>query len=62
MLNLALLISVSIWRPKESDCQRFNVELGSNLITIRGVILNLTLICQRCNVNMTRVSLQYEQF
>jgi len=55
MLNLASLVSASIWKPKESDCQRFNVELGSNLITARGVILNLTIICQRCNINMTRV-------
>ena len=37
MLNLASLISASIWKPEESDCQRFNVELGSNLITVRGV-------------------------
>ena len=53
MLNLASLVSVLIWKPKESDCQRFNVELGSNLITVEGVILNLTVICQRCSVNMT---------
>ena len=45
-----------------SDYLRFNVELGSNLITVRGVILNLTVICQRCNVNMTKVNLQYDQF
>ena len=57
MLNLASLISVSIWKPEESNCQKFNVELGSNLITIRGVIFNLTIICQGCNVNMTKVDL-----
>ena len=53
MLNFASLVSASIWRPEESDYQRFNIELGNNLITIRGVILNLTVICQRCSVNMT---------
>jgi len=42
MLNLASLISALIWKPKESDYHRFNIELGSNLITIRGVVLNLT--------------------
>ena len=63
MLNLASLVSALIWRPEESDCQWFNVELGNNLITVRGVILNLTVICQRCSVNMTiRVDLRYEQF
>jgi len=41
MLNLASLVSASIWRPKKSDYQRFNIELDSNLITVRGVILNL---------------------
>jgi len=58
MLNLASLILASIWKPEESDCQRFNVELGSNLITVRGVALNLKVICQRCDVNMTRVDLR----
>jgi len=62
MLNLASLISVLIWKPEESNCQRFNVELDSNLTTDRGVILNLTVICQRCSVNITRVDLRYEQF
>jgi len=62
MLNLASLVSTSIWKPEESDCQRFNVEIGSNLITVRGIILNLTVICQMCNVNMTRVDLRYEKF
>ena len=62
MLNLASLISVSIWKPKESDFQRFNIKLGSNLITVRGVVLNLTVIYQRCDVNMTKVNLRYEQF
>jgi len=47
MLNLASLVSVLIWNPEESDCQRFNVKLGSYLITVRGVILNLTVIV-RC--------------
>ena len=28
-------------------------ELDSNLITVRGMVLNLTVICQRCNVNLT---------
>jgi len=46
MLNLASLVSASIWRSEESDCQRFNIELGSNLITVRDVILNLTVICK----------------
>ena len=55
MLNLVSLLSASIWKPEESDCQRFNVKLGSNLITIRGIVLNLTAICQRCSVNMTTV-------
>ena len=62
MLNLASFISVSIWKPEESDYQRFNFELGSNLITVIGVILNLTVSCQRCNINLTRFNLQYEQF
>ena len=57
-----LLISASIWKPEESNCQRFNIELGSNLITVIGVALNLTVICQRCDVNITRVDLRYEQF
>jgi len=57
ILNLASLVSTSIWKPEGSDCQRFNVELDSNLITVRGVILHLTVIYQRCNVNMTRVGL-----
>jgi len=57
MLNLASLVSALIWKPEGSDCQRFNVELGSNLITVRGVVLNLTVICQRCSVNLTRVDL-----
>ena len=55
MLNLASLVSASIWKPKGSDYQKFNVELDSNLVTVRGVILNLTVIYQRCSVNMTRV-------
>ena len=58
MLNLVSFISASIWKPEESDCQRFNVELG----TIRSVVLNLIVICQRCDVNMIRVDLRYEQF
>jgi len=62
MLNLASLVSGSIWRPEESDYQRFNIELGSNLITVRCVTLNLTIIGQRCKINMTRVDLRYEQF
>jgi len=63
MLDLASLVSASIWRLEESDCQRFNIELGSNLITIRGVVLNLTVICHKCSVNMTtRVDLRNEQF
>ena len=53
MLKLVSLISTSIWKHEESDGQRFNIELGSNLISVRGVILNLTGICQRCSVNMT---------
>jgi len=61
MLNLASLVSASIWKPEESDCQRFNVELSRNLITVRGVMLNLTVIYQRCNINITRVDLRYEQ-
>jgi len=40
----------------------FNFELGSNLITVRGVVLNLAVIYQGCNVNMTGVDLRYEQF
>ena len=62
MLNLISLVSDLIWKVEGSDCQRFNVELYSNLVTARGMILNLTVICQRCNVNMTRVGLRYEQF
>jgi len=66
MLNSASLVSASIWKPEESDCQRFNIELGSNLITVRGVVLNLTVnltvIYQRCSVNLTRVDLRCEQF
>jgi len=62
MLNLASLVSASTWMPEESDYQRFNVKLGSNLITVRGVILNLTVICQRCNINMIKIDLRYEQF
>jgi len=42
MLNLASPISASIWKPEESDCQRFNIELGSNLINVRCIVLNLT--------------------
>ena len=62
MSNFASLVSASIWRPEESDYQSFNIELDSNLITVRGVILNLTVICQRCSVNMTtRVDLRYER-
>jgi len=63
MLNLASLVSASMWKSEGSDCQRFNVELGSNLITVEGVILNLTVFCHMCSVNMTtRVDLRYEQF
>jgi len=63
MLKLASLVSALIQRPGESDCQRFNIKLGSNLITVRGMILNLIVICQRCSVNMTiRVDLRYKQF
>jgi len=62
MLNLTSLVPASIWKPEGSDCQMFNVELDSYLITVRDVILNLTVICQRYNVNMTRVDLRYEQF
>jgi len=63
MLNLASLVSALIWRPEESDCQRFNIELGSNLITVRDVILNLNSNLSECSVNMTpRVDLRYEQF
>ena len=62
MLNLESLISASIWKPEKSDCQRFNIELGSNSITVGGVMLNLTVICQRCNVNLTEIDLRYEQF
>ena len=57
MLNIVSLVSALILKPEGSDCQRFNVELDSNLVTIRGVISNLTVIYQRCNVNMTRVGL-----
>jgi len=39
MLNLASLISTSIWKPEGSDCQKFNVELNNSLINVRGVIL-----------------------
>ena len=59
MLNLASFISASTWKPEESDCQ-FNVEVSSNLIIVRGVILNLTVVCQRCNINVTIVDLRYE--
>jgi len=63
MLNLASLVSASILRPEESDCQRFNIELDINLITVRTVILNLIVFCQRCSINMTtKVDLRYEQF
>jgi len=31
-------------------------------ITVRGVVLNLTVTCQRCDVNLTVVDLWYEQF
>jgi len=63
MLKLTSLVSALIRRPGKSDCQRFNIELDSNLITVRGMILNLTVICQECSVNMTtRVDLRYEQF
>jgi len=44
MLNLASLVSASIWKPEESDYLRFNVKLGSNLVNVRDVILNLTVI------------------
>ena len=47
MLNLASLVSALIWKPEGSDCQRFKVELDSILITVRGVILKLTVICVR---------------
>ena len=60
MLKLESLILASIWNPEKSDCQRSNAVLSRNLITVRSVILNLTVIYQRCNVNMTRVDLQYE--
>jgi len=60
MLNLASLVSALIWKPKGNDYQRCNIELGRNLITVRGVILNLTIFYQRCSVNMTRVGLRYE--
>ena len=63
MLNLASLVSDLIIKLEGSDCQRFKVELDSNLITVRGVILKLTVIYHRCSVNMTtRVDLRYEQF
>ena len=62
MLNLASLISASVWNLRRSDCQRFNIELDSNLITVRSVMLNLKVICQRCDVNLTRINLRYEQF
>jgi len=29
---------------------------------IRGVVLNLTVICQRCDVKLTKIDLLYEQF
>ena len=32
----------------------FNIELGSNLITVRGVVLNLTVICQKCNFELDK--------
>jgi len=57
MLNLTMLVSASIWKAEEINCQSFNVELASNLITVRSVILNLTVIYQRCNVNLTKVDL-----
>ena len=60
MLNLASFISSSIWKPEENNYQKYNVELSRNLITVIGVILNLTVICQRGSVNMTRVDLRYE--
>ena len=62
MLNLASLISASIWRPEESDYQRFSIKLGSNLITVRGVVLNLTVICQRCNINLTELVCNMSNF
>jgi len=39
MLNLASLILALIWKAEKSDCQSFNIKLGSNLITIIGVVL-----------------------
>ena len=57
MLNLASLVSASMWKPEGCDCQRFNVKIDSNLVTVRGMILNLTVICQRCHVKITRVGL-----
>jgi len=45
MLNLASLVSASIWKPEGNDCQSFNVELDSNLVTVRDVMLSLTVIC-----------------
>ena len=45
---------------RKSNCQRFNIELGSNSITVRSVVLNLTVIYQRCIVNLTVVNLRYE--
>jgi len=62
MLNLASLVAALIWKHGGSDCQRFNIELGSNLITIRDLILNLTVICQRYNVNMTKVVCDMSNF
>ena len=53
MLNLASLVSDLIIKLEGSDYQRFKVELDSNLITVRGVILNLTVIYQTCSVNLT---------
>ena len=62
MLNLGRSSQLRYGSLRKSNCQRFNIELGSNSITIRGVVLNLTVICQRCNVNLTIVKLRYEQF
>ena len=70
-----IIVYFAIWvilRTYHSVDENWQVKFGMSkvrtrwgvlkLFTVRDVILNITVICQMCDVNMTRVNLRYEQF
>ena len=53
-------IGRGFWVESKMNCQRFNITviivdfLRHEKFTVRGVVLNLTVICQRCNFELDK--------